>query len=60
MKIKTLGLFLVIFALLLTPMANAQDTVSSASRATDEESLMTALSEKGAWIVIIQQDLATD
>ena len=60
MKIKTIGLFLIVFALILTPMANAQDTVSSASRATDEESLMTALSEEGAWIVIIQQDLSTD
>jgi|SRR6056297_3466784 len=60
MKLKTIGLFLVIFALVLTPMANAQDTVSSASRATDQESLITALGEEGAWIVIIQQDLATD
>ncbi|MCF8002316.1 MAG: hypothetical protein K9K76_10740 [Halanaerobiales bacterium] len=60
MKIKTIGLFLIVFALVLTPMVEAQDTVSSASRATDEESLMTALGEEGAWIVIIQQDLSTD
>ena len=60
MKFKKLGLILLAFALLVSPMANAQDTVSSASRAVDESSLLTALSSDGAWIVIIQQDLATD
>lgn len=60
MKIKTLGLFLLMAALLITPVAYAQDGVSSASVATDEDSLMNALSPDGKWIVIIQQDLTTD
>ncbi len=60
MKLKTIGLFLLVAALLVTPVVKAQDGVSSASRATDEQSLLNALSPEGEWIVIIQQDLTTD
>ncbi len=60
MKFKTIGLLLLVFAVLVTPVIQAQDTVSSASRATDEQSLLKALGSEGEFIVIIQQDLTTD
>lgn len=37
-----------------------EDTVSSPSMATDEESLINAMSDDGSWIIIIEQDLSTD
>lgn len=60
MKLKTVSFLLLVAALLITPAVQAQDGVSSASRAVDEQSLVNALSSDGAWIVIIQQDLTTD
>ncbi|RCW57451.1 MULTISPECIES: hypothetical protein [Halanaerobium] len=60
MKIKTIVLMIAVAALLVAPAVSAQDTVSSASRVVDADSLMNATSADGAWIVIIQQDLAVD
>lgn len=60
MKFKEIALLLLVAALLITPTINAQDAVSSASVATDEKSLVNALSPDGEWIVIIQQDLSID
>lgn len=58
MKIKTIVLMIAVAALLVAPTVSAQDTVSSASRVVDEDSLMTAVEE--SWILIIQQDLSVD
>lgn len=60
MKIKTIVLMIAAAALLVAPTVSAQDTVSSASRVVDADSLMNAVSEDGTWIVIIQQDLSVD
>lgn len=37
-----------------------EDVVSSPSMATDEESLINAMSSDGSWIIIMEQDLSTD
>jgi len=60
MKIKTIVLMIAVAALLVSPVASAQDTVSSASRVVDADSLMNAANEDGSWILIIQQDLNVD
>ena len=60
MKMKTIILMVAVAALLVAPTVSAQDTVSSASRVVDEESLMNAASEDGSWILIVHQDLAVD
>lgn len=60
MSVKRLFLMITIFALVVSPMASAQDTVSSASVVVDEESLMNAMSADGTWIVIFQDDFSTD
>jgi hypothetical protein len=60
MKIKTIVLMIAVAALLVAPTVSAQDTVSSASRVVDADSLMTAASEDGSWILIVHQDLAVD
>ncbi|MFP4020841.1 MAG: hypothetical protein ACOCQA_01305 [bacterium] len=58
MKIKTIVLLIAFAALLAAPMVSAQDTVSSASKVVDEDSLMTAAED--SWILIIHQDLSVD
>lgn len=60
MKIKTIVLMIAVAALLVAPTVSAQDAVSSPSVVVDEASLLNAASEDGAWILIIQQDLAVD
>ncbi|MGM0603528.1 MAG: hypothetical protein ACQESS_09475 [Bacillota bacterium] len=60
MKLKKLVLITAVFALLITPAAAAQDTVSSASVVVDDESLINAMSAEGSWIVIFTEDYSTD
>lgn len=60
MKIKNIVLIVTIAALLIVPTVSAQDTVSSASRVVDTDSLIKAAGEDGSWIVIIQEDFKTD
>lgn len=59
MKSKAI-LFILLVSLLLSPAVSAQDTVSSASVAVDQDSLVKAMGPEGSWIIIIQQDLTVD
>jgi cytoskeletal protein CcmA (bactofilin family) len=60
MKIKTIVLMIAVAAILVAPVASAQDTVSSPSVVVDSNSLMNAAQENGSWILIIQQDLSVN
>ncbi|ADO77563.1 hypothetical protein [Halanaerobium praevalens] len=60
MKIKTIVLLVAAVALLLTSAVSAQDTVSSPSVVVDQDTLMNAAGEDGAWILIVQQDMSVD
>lgn len=61
MKIKTLGILIVVSLFLLSSVAvNAQDTVSSASVPANDQQLVEAMSTDGTWIIIFHDDYSTD